>query len=51
MPARSRHYLQWHIENAADRYRNGPELADLVRLLGEHCKTLKEMAETFRYLL
>ncbi|TFQ11905.1 glutamate--tRNA ligase, partial [Escherichia coli] len=36
-------YLQWHIENAGIDTRNGPELADLVRLLGERCKTLKEM--------
>ncbi len=42
-------YLQWHIENAGIDTRNGPELADLVRLLGERCKTLKEMAETCRY--
>ncbi|MDO1741945.1 glutamate--tRNA ligase, partial [Escherichia coli] len=29
--------------------RTGPELADLVKLLGERCKTLKEIAESCRY--
>ncbi len=29
--------------------RNGPQLADLVKLLGERCKTLKEMAQSCRY--
>ncbi|WP_413492999.1 glutamate--tRNA ligase [Morganella psychrotolerans] len=42
-------YLQWHIEQAGIDTRNGPQLADLVRLLGERCKTLKEMAETCHY--
>lgn len=42
-------YLQWHIEQANIDTRTGPELADLVKLLGERCKTLKEMAESCRY--
>ena len=42
-------YLHWQIEQAGIDTRNGPQLADLVRLLGERCKTLKEMAETCRY--
>ena len=42
-------YLQWHIEQANIDTRIGPELADLVRLLGERCKTLKEIAESCRY--
>ncbi|MDI3358781.1 glutamate--tRNA ligase [Lelliottia sp. V89_10] len=42
-------YLQWHIEQANIDTRTGPELADLVRLLGERCKTLKEIAESCRY--
>jgi len=41
--------LQWHIEQANIDTRTGPELADLVKLLGERCKTLKEMAESCRY--
>lgn len=42
-------YLQWHIEQAKIDTRTGPELADLVKLLGERCKTLKEIAESCRY--
>lgn len=42
-------YLQWHIEQANIDTRIGPELADLVKLLGERCKTLKEIAESCRY--
>ncbi|CCJ76230.1 glutamate--tRNA ligase [Cronobacter muytjensii] len=42
-------HLQWHIEQENIDTRNGPQLADLVKLLGERCKTLKEMAQTCRY--
>lgn len=42
-------YLQWHIEQVNIDTRTGPELADLVKLLGERCKTLKEIAESCRY--
>lgn len=42
-------YLQWHIEQANIDTRTGPELAELVKLLGERCKTLKEIAESCRY--
>jgi len=42
-------HLQWHIEQQNIDTRNGPQLADLVKLLGERCKTLKEMAETCHY--
>lgn len=42
-------HLQWHIEQQNIDTRNGPQLAELVTLLGERCKTLKEMAETCRY--
>jgi len=42
-------HLQWHIEQQGIETRNGPELADLVKLLGERCKTLKEMAESCHY--
>jgi len=41
--------LQWHIEQANIDTRNGPQLADLIKLLGERCKTLKEIAENCRY--
>ncbi|WP_369790074.1 glutamate--tRNA ligase [Rouxiella sp. WC2420] len=42
-------HLQWHIEQQNIDTRNGPELAALVKLLGERCKTLKEMAESCHY--
>ena len=32
-------HLQWHIEQENIDTRNGPQLADLVKLLGERCKT------------
>ena len=41
--------LQWHIEQENIDTRTGPELAQLVRLLGERSKTLKEMAASCRY--
>ena len=42
-------HLQWHIEQQNIDTRTGPQLADLVKLLGERCKTLKEIAESCRY--
>lgn len=42
-------HLQWHIEQENIDTRTGPELAQLVTLLGERCKTLKEMAASCRY--
>lgn len=41
--------LQWHIEQENIDTRTGPQLSELVKLLGERCKTLKEMAQTCRY--
>ncbi len=42
-------HLQWHIEQENIDTRTGPELAQLVKLLGERCKTLKEIAASCRY--
>lgn len=42
-------HLQWHIEQEKIDTRSGPQLAQLVTLLGERCKTLKEMAASSRY--
>ncbi|MEL7694267.1 MULTISPECIES: glutamate--tRNA ligase [Pantoea] len=42
-------HLQWHIEEQKIDTRTGPELAKLVGLLGERCKTLKEIAASCRY--
>ncbi|MCS2157086.1 glutamate--tRNA ligase [Scandinavium sp. H11S7] len=42
-------HLQWHIEQENIDTRNGPQLSELVTLLGERCKTLKEMAASCHY--
>lgn len=42
-------HLAWHVEQLGIETRNGPELKDIVKLLGERCKTLKEMAAACRY--
>ncbi|UMO86534.1 glutamate--tRNA ligase [Pectobacterium sp. PL64] len=42
-------HLSWHIEQAGIDTRTGPQLSELVGLLGERCKTLKEMADSCRY--
>lgn len=42
-------HLQWHIEQQNIDTRTGPELAKLVSLLGDRCKTLAEMASSCRY--
>ncbi|MGK2888891.1 MAG: glutamate--tRNA ligase [Candidatus Malihini olakiniferum] len=42
-------HLSWHIEQAGIDTRTGPQLSELVTLLGERCKTLKEIAASCRY--
>lgn len=42
-------HLSWQVEQLGIDTRNGPELLEIVKLLGERCKTLKEMAESCRY--
>ncbi|MEJ5071630.1 glutamate--tRNA ligase [Enterobacter ludwigii] len=42
-------HLQWHIEQEKIDTRTGPQLSELVTLLGERCKTLKEMAASCHY--
>ncbi len=42
-------HLLWHLEQQQIDVSNGPEPARLVALLGERCKTLKEMAASCRY--
>lgn len=41
--------LQWHMEQLGIDIRQGVKLTEIVTLLGERCKTLKEMAEMSRY--
>lgn len=43
-------YLQWHMDNQGIDLSQGPSLVELIKLLGDRCKTLKEMAESSRYL-
>ncbi|CAK9885560.1 MAG: Glutamate--tRNA ligase [Candidatus Erwinia impunctatus] len=42
-------HLQWHIDFLGIDTTNGPQLCNIVTLLGERCKTLKEMAQSCRY--
>ncbi len=42
-------HLKWHIEQQNIDTTKGPQLCQLVKLLGERCKTLKDMATTCRY--
>ncbi|WP_044104753.1 glutamate--tRNA ligase [secondary endosymbiont of Ctenarytaina eucalypti] len=42
-------HLVWHLEQQGIDTRTGPSLKDLVMLLGNRCKTLKEIAESCRY--
>lgn len=39
----------WHLEKIGVDYKNGPALADIIKLQAERTKTLKEMAERSRY--
>ncbi len=42
-------HLDWHIRNQGLKTHQGPSLVELIKLLGERCKTLKEMASTCHY--
>lgn len=42
-------HLAWHIEQQGIDTQIGPSLTDLVKLLGERCKTLKEIASSCHY--
>lgn len=42
-------HLVWHIEQQGIDTSTGPQLGELVKLLGKRCKTLKEMAARSRY--
>lgn len=41
--------LQWHMDQQHIDCRQGPELSQLVKLMAERCKTLKEIAENSHY--
>ena len=42
-------HLDWHIKQQNIDTSNGPSLVELIKLLCERCKTLKEMAESCHY--
>ena len=42
-------HLDWHVKQQNIDTSNGPSLVELIKLLGERCKTLKEMAESCHY--
>ncbi|MEA9389078.1 glutamate--tRNA ligase [Acerihabitans sp. TG2] len=43
-------HLAWHMDQLGIDTHDGPQLVDLVKLLGDRCKTLKEMAASCLYL-
>lgn len=42
-------YLLWHMQKQGYDLAVGPDLRTVVKLYGERCKTLKEIAESCRY--
>ena len=42
-------HLEWHYKDQGIDTSNGPALTDIVTMLAERCKTLKEMARSSRY--
>ncbi|TKF32153.1 glutamate--tRNA ligase [Enterovibrio norvegicus] len=48
-PAYVAKYLQWHLDAKGISTENGPDIADVIALVGERCNTLIELAEQCRY--
>ncbi|MGC6342843.1 glutamate--tRNA ligase [Bisgaard Taxon 45] len=48
-PAYVAKHLAWHYQEQGIDTSNGPALEDIVKMLAERCKTLKEMAAASRY--
>lgn len=48
-PERVAVQLDWHMQQTGYALHTGPNLVELVKLLGDRCKTLKEMAEAAHY--
>ena len=42
-------HLEWHYRDQGINTSNGPKLTEIVTMLAERCKTLKEMAAASRY--
>ena len=42
-------YLQWHLDEQKIDTANGPAIIEVIKLVGERCNTLIELAEQSRY--
>ncbi|MGR5554685.1 glutamate--tRNA ligase [Vibrio fortis] len=42
-------YLQWHLDEQKIDTANGPAITEVIKLVGERCNTLIELAELSRY--
>ncbi|MBW3696312.1 glutamate--tRNA ligase [Vibrio sp. T187] len=42
-------YLQWHLDEQKIDTSNGPAITEVIKLVGERCDTLIELAEQSRY--
>lgn len=42
-------YLQWHLDAKGIDTAHGPAITDVIKLVGERCNTLVELAEQCRY--
>lgn len=42
-------HLQWHLDNQNIPLENGPAITEVIKLVGERCNTLVELAEQSRY--
>ncbi|MFV0573991.1 MAG: glutamate--tRNA ligase [Vibrio sp.] len=42
-------HLQWHLDNQNISLANGPAITDVIKLVGERCNTLVELAQQSRY--
>ncbi len=42
-------HLQWHLDNQNISLENGPAITEVIKLVGERCNTLVELAEQSRY--
>ncbi|WP_150138990.1 glutamate--tRNA ligase [Candidatus Enterovibrio escicola] len=42
-------YLQWHLDQKNIDISNGPDIRDVIKLIGERCNTLIELADQSRY--
>ncbi|MCV5662606.1 glutamate--tRNA ligase, partial [Escherichia coli] len=48
-PAYVAEHLQWHLDQQKLDVTNGPAITDVIKLVGERCHTLVELAEQIRY--